>query len=135
MEIYNEQMERMENPDLCLGWLEDSVRRVAHEAVPAVREVWHYETIAEYPNGGSDVTRVVDVPGTEAMEAWVESIPIQIYHPYTQEELDAMEAEKTRPTPAERLEKLEDAMRNLTDTLAQMETQMRAVTAWLSKKS
>ena len=23
---------------------------------------WHYETIAEYPNGGKDVIKVVDVP-------------------------------------------------------------------------
>ncbi|MGN0774445.1 MAG: hypothetical protein ACI4MP_11735 [Candidatus Ventricola sp.] len=134
MEIYNEQMEPVEAPDLRLGWLEDSVRRVAHEAVQAIQEVWHYETVAVYENGGRDVERVVDVPGVEAREAWEESIPIQIYHPYTQEELDGMEAEKNRPTQEERLEKMEAAVCSLMAALAQLETQMRTVAAWMSQK-
>lgn len=107
MEIYDEKMERIENPDLNLGWLEDTVRRVMHEAVEGAEEIWHYETAAEYPNGGRDVRKVIDVPGTEAREAWEESLPIQIYHPYTQEELDGMEAEKNRPTQEERISALE----------------------------
>lgn len=107
MEIYNEQMEPIESPDLTLGWLEDSSRTVHHEAVEAVQEVWHHEVIAEYPNGGKDVARVIDVPGVEAQEAWDEEIPIQIYHPYTQEELDAIEAEKNKPTQEERIAALE----------------------------
>ena len=39
MKIYNEQMEEIESPDLALGWLEDTVRRVEHEEVPAVQEI------------------------------------------------------------------------------------------------
>ena len=54
MEIYDEKMERIVDPDLTLGWLEDTVRRVEHEEVPAVQEIWHYETAAEYENGGRD---------------------------------------------------------------------------------
>lgn len=107
MEIYNEQMELIESPDLTLGWLEDSSRSVHHEAIEAVQEVWHHEVIAEYPNGGKDVARVIDVPGVEAQDAWDEEIPIQIYHPYTQEELEAIEAEKNKPTQEERIAALE----------------------------
>lgn len=119
MEIYNERMAPVENPDLRLGWLEDSVRRVTHEATPAVREVWHYETVAEYPNGGRDVARVVDVPGVSTREAWEESIPIRIYHPYTQEE---------------RLQRMEEAMSSVTATLAQVEADVRTALAWLTQK-
>jgi hypothetical protein len=91
-EIYNEQMEKIENPDLSLGYLKSSTRTEHHEASEGVEEVWHYETIAEYPNGGKDVAKVIDVPGVEAKAAWDEEIPIQIYILYTQEQLDAMEA-------------------------------------------
>ena len=92
-EIYTESMERIENPDLTLGYLRSGTRTVHHEAVEGVQEVWHYETVAEYPNGGKDVHKVVDVPDVEAKPARDEEIPIQIYVPYTQEELDRIEAQ------------------------------------------
>lgn len=107
MEIYNEQMERIENPDLALGWLKPSARTEHHEAVEGVEEVWHYETVAQYPNGGRDVAKVIDVPGVEAQKAWDEEIPILIYVPYTPEELAAIEAEKNKPTQEERIAALE----------------------------
>lgn len=106
-EIYNEQMERIENPDLTLGYLKPGTRTVHHEAVEGVTEAWHYETVAEYPNGGKDVHKVVDDPGVEAKPAWDEDIPIQIYVPYTQEELEHMEAERSKPTQEERITQLE----------------------------
>ena len=106
-EIYNEQMERIGNPDLTLGYLKPGTRTEHHDAVEGVTEVWHYETIAEYPNGGKDVRKVVDVPGVEAKPAWDEEIPIQIYVPYTQEELDRIEAERNKPTDTERILQLE----------------------------
>lgn len=106
-EIYNEAMEPIENPDLSLGYLTDSTRTVHHEAVDGVEEQFHYVTIAEYENGGKDVEKVIDVPGVEAQPAWDEEIPIQIYHQYTQEELDRIEAERNRPTMEERIAQLE----------------------------
>jgi len=108
MEIYNEQMELIENPDLSLGYLKPGTRTEHHEAVEGVEEVWHYETIAEYPNGGKDVEKVIDVPGVEAKAAWDEEIAIQIYVLYTQEELDAIEAEKNKPTLEQRVATLEE---------------------------
>lgn len=117
MEIYNENMELIENPDLSLGYLKNSVRTVHHDAVEGVQEVWHYETVAEYPNGGKDIRKVVDVPGVEAREAWDEEIPIQIYVPYTQEELNRMEAERNKPTMADRLIALEEENTQLKEAL------------------
>lgn len=134
MEVYNERMEPVENPDMSLGWIEETVRTIAHEAVPAIPAVWHYVTAAEYENGGRDVVKVIDVPGTEAKEAWEENIPIGIYHPYTQEELEEIEAEKNRATPQEQLQKMEEAMISMTQTLAQLEANVRTMMAWLMQR-
>lgn len=103
-EIYNENMERIETPDLKLGYLRPSTRTEHHEAVEGVQEIWHYETIAEYPNGGKDVQKVVDIPGVEAKAAWDEDIPIHIYIPYTQEELNRIEEERNKPTQLDKIE-------------------------------
>ena len=116
-EIYNENMEHIENPDLMLGYLRPGTRTVHHESVEGVTEVWHYETVAEYPNGGKDVRKVVDVPGVEAQAEWGEEIPIQIYVPYTQEELDRMEAERNKPTQLDRIEAQALYTALMTDTL------------------
>ena len=102
-EIYNEDNERIENPDLTLGYMTDGVRTVHHDAVEGVTEVWHYETVREYPNGGKDIRRVIDMPGVAAQDAWDEEIPIRIYHPYTPEELAKMEEQRSEPTDAELL--------------------------------
>ena len=106
----------MENPDLSLGWLEDKTQTIHHDAVA----VSHYETLAEYPNGGKDVQKVVDVPGVEAKDAWDEEEQVRVYHLYTAEELAAQaEArEKTEqqaklPSTAERIAALEAAMLDL----------------------
>lgn len=111
MEIYNEAMERIENPDLSLGYLKPGTRTEHHEAIEGVEEKWHYETIAEYPNGGKDIAKVIDVPGVEAKDVWDEEIQIQIYIPYTQEELDRMEEERNKPTAEERIAQLEEELK------------------------
>ena len=119
-EIYNEQMEHIENPDLTLGYLRPSTRTEHHEAVEGVTVVWHYETVAEYPNGGKDVQKVIDVPGVAARAAWDEEIPIQIYVPYTQEELDRIEAERNKPTTEQRVAQLEERNEALLECLLEM---------------
>lgn len=119
-EICNENMELIENPDLTLGYLRPGTRTEHHDAVEGVQEVWHYETVAEYPNGGKDIRRVVDVPGVAAQAAWDEEIPIQIYVPYTQEELDRMEAERNKPTTEERVAQLEAQNEALLECLLEM---------------
>ena len=119
-EIYNENMEHIENPDLTLGYLKSGTRVEHHNAVEGVTEVWHYETVAEYPNGGKDIRKVVDVPGVAAQAAWDEEIPIQIYVPYTQEELDRIEAERNKPTTEERVAQLEAQNETLLECLLEM---------------
>lgn len=117
-EIYNENMEHIENPDLTLGYLRPGTRTEHHEAVEGVTEVWHYETVAEYPNGGKDIRKVVDVPGVEAQAEWDEEIPIQIYVPYTQKELNRMAAERNKPAMEDRLIALEEENIQLKEALS-----------------
>lgn len=109
-EVYDEAGNLIENPDLNLGRLKADIRTVHHEAVTGVEEQWHFETIAEYPNGGKDVKKVVDVPGVEAKDAWDEKIPIYIYIPYTDEELAAIEEEKNKPSIDDRVTTIEQQL-------------------------
>ena len=120
MKIIDINGNQMENPDLSLGWLEDKTQTIHHDAVAGVEEVSHYETLAEYPNGGKDVQKVVDVPGVAAQEAYDEEVDVQRYVLYTAEELAAQEKarkeaeEKAQlPTAEERLAALEAAMLDL----------------------
>ena len=84
-----------EQINLELGYLRpESIISIHHEAIEEIKEVGHYEVIAEYPNGGKDVAWIIDVPGTEAKEAWDEYEDIQRYVLYTEEELAARDAEK-----------------------------------------
>ena len=79
-----------EDVDYRLGKLSDDRIFVQHhDAVEAVEEQGHYETLREYPNGGKDVEWKVDIPGVEAKEAWDEYEDIQRYTKFTAEELKA----------------------------------------------
>ncbi len=77
----------IQNPDLTQGWLHDETEAVEHPAQEGVPELSHYETVAEYPNGGKDVRKVIDREGVPAQDAWTEQVPIQRYILYTAEEL------------------------------------------------
>ena len=93
MRILDENGALLTNPDLGLGHLvEEQLLLEHHPKVEAIPEQWHYETVAEYPNGGKDIAKVVDVPGVEEKEAWDEYETILRYVPYTEEELAAMKA-------------------------------------------
>lgn len=120
MKIIDEHGNPIENPDLTKGYLKPETQTVHHDAVAGVEEVSHYETIAEYPNGGKDVRKVVDVPGVAAKEAYDEEVEVQRYVLYTADELAAQEKarkeaeEKAQlPTAEERLAALEAAMLDL----------------------
>lgn len=120
MKIIDSNGTPIENPDLTKGYLKPETQTIHHDAVAGVEEVSHYETIAEYPNGGKDVRKVVDVPGVAAKEAYDEEVEVQRYVLYTSEELAAQEKarkeaeEKAQlPTAEERLAALEAAMLDL----------------------
>ena len=111
MDIYDEQGNPVTDFDPAKGRLEMQKRIHHHEAVEAVEEQGHWETVAEYPEtGGKDVQWVVDVPGVEAQEAWDEEETYWLYIPYTEEELAQMEADRNQPTPEERVKELEEAL-------------------------
>ena len=111
MDIYDEQGNPVTDYDPAKGRLEMQKRIHHHEAVDAVEEQGHWETVVEYPEtGGRDVQWVVDVPGVEAQEAWDEEEVYWLYIPYTEEELAQMEADRNQPTPEERVKELEEAL-------------------------
>ena len=109
-EVYDRQGNLLDTYDPDLGRLVYAVKPMEHPAVEGVEEEWHWETVAEYPNGGRDVKKVIDVPGVMAQDAWVEEVPIRVYIPYTPEELAAIEAERNKPDPEERIAQLEEAL-------------------------
>lgn len=111
MDMYDEQGNPVTDYDPAKGRLEMQKRIHHHEAVEAVEEQGHWETVAEYPEtGGRDVQWVVDAPGVEAREAWDEEETYWLYIPYTEEELAQMEADRNQPTPEERVKELEEAL-------------------------
>lgn len=87
----------------------DRVLIAHHPAIEAVEEVWHYETVAEYPNGGKDVAKVIDIPGVQAAEAWDEFEDVMRLIAYTEYELAEIEANRKR-SPAARISALEEAL-------------------------
>lgn len=111
MDMYDEQGNPVTDYDPAKGRLEMQKRMHHHEAVEAVEEQGHWETVAEYPEtGGRDVQWVVDAPGVEAREAWDEEETYWLYIPYTEEELAQMEADRNQSTPEERVKELEEAL-------------------------
>lgn len=117
IEIYNESMELVSKPDLTLGYLKAGTRVVHHDAVRGIPEEWHYETVAEYKNGGKDIRKVVDVPGVKDEPAWDEEIPIVIYTMYTAEELEELDAKRKKPSIEARVETVEGETAELREAL------------------
>ena len=103
MKVIDENGAAIETPDLTLGYLVDDTEPVEHPASEGVEEVSHYETVAEYPNGGRDVRKVIDVPGVPAQAAWTEQVPVQRYIRYTAEELAAKEEARKKQEAKDKL--------------------------------
>ena len=116
MKIIDENGAAIETPDLTLGYLVGGTEPVEHPAVEGVEEVSHYETVTEYPGGGRDVRKVIDVPGVPARPAWTEQLPIKRYIRYTAEELAAQEEARKKQEAKDKLpETVADLMQQLTD--------------------
>ena len=116
MKIIDENGAVLESPDLTLGWLRDETEVVEHPAQEGVPELSHYETVAEYPNGGRDVRKVIDREGIPAKDTWTEQVPVQRYVRYTAEELAAQEEVRKKQEMREKLpETVADLMHQLTD--------------------
>ena len=120
MKIIDENGAALENPDLTLGWLRDETEAVEHPAQAGVPELSHYETVAEYPNGGKDVRKIIDREGIPALDAWTEQVPIQRYIRYTAEELAAQEEERKKQEAKDKLPERVDALETANDDIILM---------------
>jgi hypothetical protein len=88
MRIFNTENIELIEPDLSKGKLVSDRRFVAHHtAIDYVPDQFHYEVVKEFPNGGKEVKKVIDVPGTPAQEAWDEYEDILRFIPFTEIEL------------------------------------------------
>lgn len=111
MRILDMDNVEIEEPDFKLGYLTpETIFIERHEAIEAVAEEGHWEVTAEYPNGGKDVEWIVDVEKVEAKEAWDEYEDIYRYILYTEEELEAIEAERNKPTLEDRVVAVENQL-------------------------
>ena len=92
MRVFNEdKTQELKEYDLNKGHLKlDKLFIRHHEAVEEIKEQWHYETVAEYPNGGKDVEKIIDVPYQAPQEEYDEYEDIYVYIPYTDEELEEL---------------------------------------------
>lgn len=121
MRILDINDNEVQNPDLDLGYLKsDRIFVAHHDAVEAVKEEYHYETIREYPNGGKDVQKVVDVEAVEPKDAWDEYEDIQRYVLYTEEEYKARHENDNALTSEQRIATLEATVSELTNMIAIM---------------
>ena len=127
MKILDETGAVVENPDLTLGYLTTSTEEVTHPAVEGVEEVSHYETVTEYPGGGRDVRKVIDVPGVPAQAAWTEQVPVQRYIRYTEEELAAQEQAKKDAEEREKLPETVKALQKENEMLKQCLMEMSEI--------
>lgn len=95
MRILDEDGNEILNPDYSKGYTtEEEIFIAHHDAVPGVEEVWHYEVVRTYPNGGKDVEKVIDVPGVPAQDAWDEYETILRWHWNEEPEPDPEPEEK-----------------------------------------
>ena len=88
MKVYNQaKTQILKEYNLKLGKLVKDTITIKHQEVKAVEGKGHYESMAEYKNGGKDVKWVVDVARVEYQPAREETEEIYIYVPHTDEEL------------------------------------------------
>ena len=127
MKIIDETGAVVENPDLTLGYLVDDTEPVEHPAVEGVDEQWHWETVAEYPNGGKDVKKIIDVPGVTAQAAWTEQVPVQRYLRYTEEELAAQEEARKKAEARDKLPETVEALQKENEMLKQCLLEMSEI--------
>lgn len=95
MRIFNEdKTQELFNVDLLNGKLVEDTLTIHHNAIVGQNEVSHYEVVREYSNGGKDVKKIIDAPKIESKDAYDEIEDINIYIPYTQEELEYIARKK-----------------------------------------
>ena len=120
MKIIDETgVELNEAPDLSLGRLIDDVEIVHHEAIAGVKQVSHFVPIEHLANGSTIVEEVIDVPGVDPQPAWEETVPIQRYIRYTEDELAERRAKEEHEAKMAQMPETLDALKNENEMLKQ----------------
>ena len=120
MKIVDENgVELTSEPNLTLGQLVDDVEIVHHDAIAGVQQVSHYVPIEHLANGSTIVEEVIDVPGVEPKPAWDETVPIQRYIKYTQDELDEQARQQEHETKMAQLPETLAALQKENEMLKQ----------------
>ena len=120
MKIIDENgVELTGEPDLTLGRLVDDVEIVHHDAIAGVQQISHYVPIEHLANGSTIVEEVIDVPGVEPKPAWDETVPIQRYIKYTQDELDELARQQEHETKMAQMPETLEALKNENEMLKQ----------------
>lgn len=120
MKIIDETgVELTEAPDLSLGRLIDDVEVVRHEAIAGVKQVSHFVPIEHLANGSTIVEEVIDVPGVDPQPAWEETVPIQRYIRYTEDELAERRAKEEHEAKMAQMPETLDALKNENEMLKQ----------------
>ena len=120
MKIIDETgMELNEAPDLSLGRLIDDVEIVHHEAIAGVKQVSHFVPIEHLANGSTIVEEVIDVPGVDPQPAWEETVPIQRYIRYTEDELAERRAKEEHEAKMAQMPEALAALKNENEMLKQ----------------
>lgn len=111
--------ELTEAPDLNLGRLIDDVEIVHHEAIAGVKQVSHFVPIEHLANGSTIVEEVIDVPGVDPQPAWEETVSIQRYIRYTEDELAERRAKEEHEAKMAQMPETLDALKNENEMLKQ----------------
>lgn len=111
--------ELTEAPDLSLGRLIDDVEIVHHEAIAGVKQVSHFVPIEHLANGSTIVEEVIDVPGVDPQPAWEETVPIQRYIRYTEDELAERRAKEEHEAKMAQIPETLAALKNENEMLKQ----------------
>lgn len=127
MKILDETGVVITDPDLTAGYLAADTETVEHPAQDAVEELSHYETVAEYSNGGKDVRKVIDRAAVPAAPAWTEQLPIQRYIRYTADELAAQEEARKKQEAQEKLPETVAALQKENEMLKQCLLEMSEI--------
>ena len=130
MKIIDENgVELTEAPDLTLGRLVDDVEIVHHDAIAGVQQVSHYVPIEHLANGGTIVEEVIDVPSVDPQPAWDETVPIQRYIKYTQDELDEQARQQEHETKMAQMPETVEQLKAENEALRKSFTTMESAQA------
>ena len=94
IKIYNQdKTEILKEYDLSKGEIVKDKLIIHHDEIIGQKEEGHYETVAEYKNGGKDIKWVIDKPYIEHIDAYDEEEEIGVYIPYSEEEIQKIKDE------------------------------------------